>query len=551
MYKGKINKKAVIIAILLIFATLISVFAISNAIKASNAAANANISPYKYGLVVAFYGYWKTGDSYFADVDFPGQRKNIGKVPSEYAEFDLTFPTTLIEGNYEIDSIIDFRNYTGSWDDLNYHNIPENVFKDHYIEYASIWNPQAYTGEKNTEVTFTASFKLLNPPNQGLPGSKFSEVVTDGVYKCYIAVVIKYVDSDFLADPEGWWEDHGGNPNDPGDGDITVTIKYVDEDDKKLMSDKTRKTSLGANFVENSERIDGYKCTGYSITGKETKSFSDNSTSFVVGLFDYSTPVSNNLNIIFHYEEYEEPEKPKCDPQFDTEAEDKRVTMKRRDFDNATDIFFSNVKIGINDFEGGFKQISGTEWEEVEGEHKFHSFDIYLKYPGSTSYDFTRYDISSKTAYQNLNVPAVKFTPTNTEKTEYIAEIEVTLGVFCTCGGFNADKTTLRLYVDIVENKPPTAFYRYATKKILPSGTESRVYGKAYIGKDVVIDNYCNDPNGLKDIDYVRYIFRNINDSGQVKSIQFKMMPWGAYELDEADNFEDTSIIFNGMIMET
>lgn len=540
----KINKKTIIIAIVLIFATIISVFAISIAIQASKVATNANISPYKYSLVVAYYGYWESGGSYFADVDYPGQRKNIGKVPSEYAEFDLTFPTTLIEGNYEIDDIIDFRNYTGTWEDLNYNNISYNEFNDHYIEYASIWNPQTYIGEKNTEVTFTASFRLLNPPNKGFPGNKFAKDMGGGVYKCYIAVVVKYVDSDFLADPEGWWDDHGGNPDDPGDGDITVTIKYVDEDDKKLMSGKTRKTSLGANLVENSERIDGYKCTGYSITGKETKSFSGNSTSFVVGLFDYSTPVDDNLNITFHYEEYEEPEKPKCDPQFDAEAEDARVTMKRRDFDNATDIFFSNVKIGIDDFEGGFKQISGTEWGEVEGEHKFHSFDIYLKYPGSTSYDFTRYDIYSQTAYQNLNVPAIKFTPTNAEKTEYIAEVEVTLGVFCTCGGFNAEKTTLRLYVDIVENKPPTAFYRYATKKILPSGTESRVYGKAYIGKDVVIDNYSDDPNGLTDIDYSRFIFQN--NSGQVKSIQFKMMPWGAYELDEADSFKDTSIIFNG-----
>lgn len=366
------------------------------------------------------------------------------------------------------------------------------------------------------------------------------------VYKTYIHFVVEYVEKAYVDNPEKWKEEHLGS------GNIDVTVQYKDEDGSKLINDKTRKTSLGANLIENSERIDGYRCTGYSVTGKETKSFSGNSTSFVVGLFNYSTPKNNSLNITFNYEEYEEPEKPKCDPQFDAKAEDARITMKRQNFENAiendTDIFFSNIRIGVDDFEGGHRRVSATQWEEVEGEHEFHSFDIYLRYPDTTSgYDFTRYDIYSQSVLQSINIPASKFTATNEQKTEYVANVDVLLGVLCTCGGFNAERTTLSLYVDIVENQPPSAYYRYATKKMLPSGDKSRVYNKAFIGKDVVIDNYCDDPNGLTDIEFVRYIFKNKNNPEQVKSIQLKMMPWGAYKLGEYDLFDDTSIYFTGI----
>lgn len=550
MYKEKINKKTAIIAILLIFATIISVYAISNAIQARKASTNANISPYKYGLVVAYYGYWKTGDSYFADVDYPGQRKNIGKVPSEHAEFDLTFPTTLIEGNYEIDSIIDFRNYNGSWDDLNYHNMLENVLKDHYIEYASIWNPQAYIGEKNTEVTFTASFRLLNPPNEGLPGSKFAEVVTDGVYKCYIAVVIKYVDSDFVKDPDKWWREHGGNPDDPdpnpGTGDLMVYVYHKEKGTDKNLSDLQKvRTSLGSNLVLSGKSIDGYKCVSSSIKGITTKNYESNYISEVVGRYDYTTPPDGYLlTVTFYYEKSDEkPSDNWCDPEFDFDADSAHIQMKRSEFEKLKDednIFFPDVEFSISNMKFGKK-----DGKEMPGQHGFESWDIYFKY-SDKGYDYQRYGLMNKREKISLNVPKKYFKSENEENLTYRAGIEAHAGLNCICGGFTAERDSTSLFVDIIENMPPEAYYEYATIKTLPSGEESKIRNKAYVGKDVYIDNQCSDPNGLKDIDFVRFDFKNMNNPSQIKSIQL-VMKWGQYVVGEYDLFDDTSIYFTGI----
>lgn len=530
----RIDKKTIIIAAVLILAMAITVFAVNNVIQINKAAANGEIAPYAYRMVVAYFGYWKDGNTYYADV--PNQngqviRTDIGLDPSQYVEWDYWFPVATLPGNYAIEDIMNYKDYIGTWEDLNYTGESEISVNKYYMNTAKIENEDAIIGATNTTVKFKASFRPL-PPDKAYQ-------VTDGVYKCYIAIVIKYKNLNYVEPPE---------EPDPGDGNVMVYVYHKEKGtDKTLATMQKVRTNMGSNLVLSNLDIDGYKCSSVTLKGAAEKTFNQNYVDVKMGQFDYSTPDNTGYEYVtFWYEEYEEPEKPKCDPQFDADADDARITMKRKNFENASDIYFSNVRIAVDDFEGGHKQISGTEWEEVEGEHNFESFDIYLKYPGSSAYDYTRYDIYSQTANISLNVSADKFTPTNEEKTEYVANVETTLGVFCSCGGFGAEKTTFKLYVNIVENKPPTAYYRYATKKTLPSGTESREYGKAYIGKDVVIDNYCDDPNGLTDIDYVRYVFRNQNNPEQVKLIQLKMMPWGAYELDEADSFTDTSIIFNG-----
>jgi len=212
--------------------------------------------------------------------------------------------------------------------------------------------------------------------------------------------------------------------------------------------------------------------------------------------------------------------------------------MKRSDFDKAEQVYFENVHVEINNTKFGYK-----DGEKMPGEHGFSSMDVYFKY-GDTGYDFQRNDIYSKKLDTSLNVPKQYFEPTNPEKTEYELNIEVSVGVFCISGGFEVDKTWARLYVDIIENKPPDAYYEYSTVKTLPSGQKSRVYNKSYIGKDVIIDNYCDDTNGTKDIDYVIYTFRN--SSGQEKKLKFRMQPWIEYEQVSADDFSDTSIIYKG-----
>ncbi len=542
MFEGKINKRTALISITLLFATLLSAFAITNTIKINKMAANSNISPYKYGLVVAKYGYWKDGDSYYADVF--NERKNIGAVPSEYTESDLTFPTTLIEGNYEIEEIIDFERYTGSWDELNYNRMEENKFKEHRVVNPAIWNPKAYKGEKNTEVTFTASFKLLNPPEQGLPGSRFAFDLGNNVYECYIGVVIKYVDSDFVKDPDQWWKDHGGNPDDPdpdpGTGDVMVYVRHKEKGTEKNLADLQKvQTSLGSNLVLSNISIGGYKCVESEIRGLATKKYTTNYINEVVGRYDYSTPDDDLLNVTFYYEKSnDKPSDDWCEPDFRLETNSARIRMKRRDYEKAENLYFQNVKFAINQLQFG----RGKNGEEMPGQHGFESWDIYFMY-GDRGYDYQRTGLRDKRVEISLSVPKEHFEP-NEDNTVYGTSIGVHAGLNCICGGFGADKRFTSLYVDIIENQPPEALYEYATVKTLPSGRESKVNNKAYIGKDVVIDNLCADPNGLNDIDYVIYTFRN--SAGQVKNLKFKMQPWGEYREVSADDFSDTSIIYNG-----
>lgn len=340
----------------------------------------------------------------------------------------------------------------------------------------------------------------------------------------------------------------GSDPGSEGSGDIMVYVWYKEKDtNNTLLPLKKVNTSLGKYLIESAAEVKDYKSTSVTIKGKATKTFTKNNINELVGLYDYSKPVDGYLDVTFYYEKStEKPSDNWCDPQFDARSQDARKKMKRSDFEKADEIYFDSIYIFLDDFEGGWKRISGTEWKEIPGTHNFEYFDLYLKYPGATGYDYIRHGIYSKSVYQSINMPKSKFTPNNPENTEYIATVEATLGVNCSCGGFSAEKTYPNLIIEIEENMPPEAFYRYATIKTLPDGTERREYSKAYVGKDVIIENYCDDPNGLTDIKNVKFIFKNINNPSVVREIGLNMTAWKEYVLDKTDNFDDTSIIFYG-----
>ncbi len=107
----KLNKKTIIIAIILICAMIISVFAITDTIKV-NKANNENIAPFTYRMVVAYFEYWDVGDTYLADI--PNKegipiRTNIGQNPANYIEWDYWFPVATIPGNYKIEDIMNYK----------------------------------------------------------------------------------------------------------------------------------------------------------------------------------------------------------------------------------------------------------------------------------------------------------------------------------------------------------------------------------------------------------------------------------------------------------
>ena len=529
MFKGK-NKKTVIIVVVLIIATIFSVFAITDFIQ-SNKAASSSISPYKYQMVVAYFGYWLNDDGYYyadiPDKNGNARRTNIGTDPIQYTEWDYWFPVATLPGNYEIKRTMNFNEYKGEWKDLNYSGEEEDIVRKYYMNTARIENEPAVVGAINTTVHMQASFTPL-PPN------KAYEVRKD-VYKCYIAIVIEYKDLDYVEPPV----DPDPDPN-PGTGNLMVYVNFKEKGTEKTLADMQKvRTSMGSNLVVGGISIDGYLCVGSQIKGKTTKTYESSYINEVVGRYDYTTPPDGYLlQVTFWYEKAPKPPDYRCEPDFDADAEGARVTMKRSDFDKAEEIYFKKIHAEINETRFGY-----NDGMKMPGTHGFESMDVYFRY-GESGYDFQRTGIFNKKTDISLNVPQNKFIPTNPEKTEYIMPIEVHVGVWCSCGGFSVDKTGTYLYVDIVENQPPEAIYKYSTIKTLPSGHKSKVYNKAYIGQDVVIDNYCSDPNGTKDIDNVVYTF--INSSGEQKKIKFKMQPWLEYEQVSADDFSNTSIIYNG-----
>lgn len=539
----KINKKTVFILVLLIATMMFSVFAITNTILTNQAVTDTNISPYAYRMVVAYFAYWKSGDSYYADIN--GVRTNIGQVPYQKFVPNYEFPVALIPGNYAIDDIMNYKDYIGSvstWEELNYSGLSQVQVEEHYMNTAVVENTPAVIGAMNTTVTLIASYKPLNPgPNMGFdpdPYGRYAYYDGKSVYYSYIAIVIKYKNLDYVEPPEEPEEPE--EPGDDGNKKIMVYVWNKEKDTNKDLADLQKVwTSMGSNLVLSNQSIDGYKCVGSSIKGLSTKDYETGYINEVVGRQPYSTPDDGYIYVTFYQEKGPKPPDYRCDPQFDADAEGVRITMKRSDFEKATELYFEDVHTEINETKFGWK-----DGVKMPGQHDFAGMDIYFKYGDSTGYDFQHNGIHSKKAKTSLNVPKVKFEPTNPEKTEYRMTLGVQVGVWCICDGFEVDKTSTSLYVDIIENQPPDANYEYSTVKTLPSGQESRVYNKAYIGKDIIIDNYCTDPNGTRDIDYIIYTFTN--SSGQVKSLKFKMQPWIEYTQLSADNFSDTSIIYKG-----
>jgi len=534
MQKINMNKKkTVIIAVTLILVMVISVFALNGVMQANKSASNESIAPYKYKMVLAYFEYWKDGNTYLADIpDENGKvvRKNIGAEPYQYVEWDYWFPVATLPGNYEIEKTMNLKDYSGSWADLNYTGgISEDEVTTYYMKTAKIENEPDITGATNTTVKFQASFRPL-PPDK-------AKKETDRIYRCYIAIVIKYKNLDYIEPPE---EPEEPEEPDPGDRNVMVYVYHKEKGTEKTLADMQKvRTSLGNNLVLSSQSTDGYKCISSSIKGLSTKNYETGYINEVVGRYSYTTPDDGYLFVTFYYEKGPKLPDYRCDPDFDADAEGVRIKMKRSDFNKAELLYFEGVHTEINGTKFGYRN-----GELVPGSHAFSSMDIYFKYGDSTEYDFQHNGVYSKKAETSLNVPKNKFEPTNSEKTEYRMTLGVQVGVFCECNGFEVDSTSTSLYVDIIENQPPDADYEYSTVKTLPSGQRSRVYNRAYIGKDVIIDNYCSDPNGVKDIDYVIYTFKN--SSGKEKKIKFNMLPWIEFEQVSADNFSDTSIIYKG-----
>ncbi|WP_326910681.1 family 16 glycoside hydrolase [Sedimentibacter sp. MB31-C6] len=171
-------------------------------------------SPFSYRMVVAYFGYWydeETGE-YWAE--YNGEQQSIGSRPNSKLIKEYTFPVALISGPWKVVDIMNYNEYDGDWDDLNYSALKKKQVDDHYMSSANIFNEEIIigrTGDDSGDLEFEANFYPLDPDNMGFtsPDGKYSEWRRENVWRCYVAVVIKYIDETYEENPEEWMIEHG------------------------------------------------------------------------------------------------------------------------------------------------------------------------------------------------------------------------------------------------------------------------------------------------------------------------------------------------------
>ena len=332
---------------------------------------------------------------------------------------------------------------------------------------------------------------------------------------------------------------------------VTVNVEYREDtfDGKKLLNSTTTIGGDLSQFNFNSAKIDDYICIGYYVIGQSSEYFYDTNASFIIGKENYSKPANGGLKIIFIYEKIPYISIPKCSPSVDGDSDTVNIFMKKKDFENATDISINNAVFRIEKFTAG-KDADGNS---VEGTHEFNYFDLYIG-----NYKFS-YDNKSKEIMQSFVVPKTIFTQSPTDPNLYTTSIDVTYAAFCTCYsgkpdadgnyGWEMDKGNIRVNITLIENKPPDANFTYYTEKMLQDRSIDEI-DKAFIGHETIINNQASDPNGLLDIDHIKYILKD--SKGNEYFAKLLLLQDGSYMLDEddiqADNIEMCGALDNGSI---
>nr|WP_312579569.1 hypothetical protein [Sedimentibacter sp.] len=329
-----------------------------------------------------------------------------------------------------------------------------------------------------------------------------------------------------------------GNP-------VTVNIEYKEDDynGKKLLDSTTTIGGDLSQFNFNSAKIDEYTCKGYYVIGQATEYFYNTNASFIIGKEDYAKPVDGKLRIVFIYEKTPYVSIPKCSPYVYGDADTVNISMKKKDFENATEISVNNAVFRIENFTAG-KDANG---DSVEGTHEFNYFDLYIdKYKSS-------YDNKSKEISQSFIVPKNIFTQSATDTNLYTTYIDVTYAAFCKCfdgkpdsdgdRGWAIDNGSLKVNINLIVNKPPVALYTYYTSKKLEDGRIDKL-ANIYVGKETVIENRATDPNGNTDIKKVKYTLKDSNSNQYY--VNLLMLGNGTYFLDE-DNVNGKNIVFQGI----
>lgn len=329
-----------------------------------------------------------------------------------------------------------------------------------------------------------------------------------------------------------------GNP-------VTINVEYREStsDGKKLMNNTTAIGGDLSQFNFNSAKIDDYTCMGHYVMGQATEYFYTTKASFIIGKEGYSKPVDGILKIIFIYEKIPYVSIPKCSPSVYSDADTVNISMKKKDFENATDISVNNAVFKIKKFECG----ENAEGDSVEGTHEFSYFDLYIdKYNSS-------YDNKSKEIIQSFIVPKNIFAQSATDTNLYTSNIDVTYAAFCTCfdgkpdsdgnRGMAVDNGNIIVNITLIENKPPDAYFDYYTEKKLEDGSKDQIY-RAYINHETIINNQATDPNGATDIKKLKYTLKDSNNNQYY--VNLLMLGNETYFLDD-NNINANNIVFQGI----
>ena len=329
---------------------------------------------------------------------------------------------------------------------------------------------------------------------------------------------------------------------------VTIEVEYrEDTSTGKELSKKN--TIIGgelSQFNLNSLKIDGYTCKGHFVNGKATEYFYNTNASLVIGKENYSKPVNGRLKVIFIYEKIPYVSIPKCDPAVSGDADTINITMKKKDFENASEISINNAVLKIDEFKAG----KDSKGNSVEGSHGFNYFDVYV---GNGNYYYTSYDNKSKQINASFIVHKNIFNQSATDTNIYTANIDVTHAATCVCfdgkpdaegdRGWAIDETSLNININLIENKPPKAYFDYYTEKRLEEGSKDQI-SRAYIGHETIINNQATDPNGRTDIKTLKYTLKDSNNKQYY--VYLLMLGNGTYFLDD-DNVKANNIVFQGV----
>ncbi len=289
---------------------------------------------------------------------------------------------------------------------------------------------------------------------------------------------------------------------------IDVEYRLNSRTGEELKAKKTVKGYVNTQFNLAADKIEGYVPKKYIMIGQEEYEEEKTAVSVKLNSAKWNTPKNEKLKVIFIYEEEPVIVVPKCEPMVYANDKSASIYMKKSTFNTLNQITVSNITLDFDDIVFG----KDRNRQPVEGTHRFHWFDFYIK--DSNTLDAV-YHIQSDSYTHTFSVPKDKFVKASAEGQPEVwkASLLIDYAVRCDCAGYGFDlNKSLDIYINIIENKPPVALYKAHTEVKQEDGS-IRIIDDVFINQVTTLDNRATDPNGNDDIEYVKYYIRDTKNN--------------------------------------